>query len=102
MSLGLAAIMFAPAMVVIAPSVAHADGFNFNVRVGDDDEAHFHFNDPGVDREIWKAADQLRHAKHDLWKTRRDFGGHKGEAIRRINAALDELRAANEFAHHHD
>lgn len=100
-SMGLMAITFGPVMVALMPTQAHADGFNFNVNVGDDDEAHFHFNDPHINRELWKAADNLRQAKHDLWKTRRNYGGHKGEAIRRINAALDELHAAADFERDH-
>ena len=38
LAIGVAAILLAPGMI-------RADGFNFNVKIGDDDEAHFHFND---------------------------------------------------------
>jgi hypothetical protein len=95
LSLGLAAVAFAPALLV--PARAHADGINFSLNVGDDDEAHFHFRDHRhVNPMIWKAAQQLREAKHSLWQARNDFNGHKEAAVRAINAALDELSAASE------
>lgn len=76
------------------PAVVRADGFNLNVDIGGDDQAHFDFN--GGKRhhhpEIWKAAQQLRMAKLTLWKAADDFHGHKVEAIQAINGALDQLR----------
>ncbi len=75
------------------PVVAKA-GFDLSVNIGNDDQAHFDFNG-GMrhhDPEIWKAAQKLQAAKHDLWKARNDFHGHKGDAIQAINGALDQLR----------
>lgn len=76
------------------PVVVKADGFNMNVNLGGDDQAHFDFNG-GMRHHhpmIWKAAQQLRNAKHTLWRARNDFHGHKADAIGAINAALDQLR----------
>jgi hypothetical protein len=89
MAAGLLGLLSAPAMI-------HSDGFNFNVRVGDDDEAHFHFNGGHHHPMIIRAAQQLRNAKHTLWEAKNDFNGHKAAAVQAINAALDELRMAEE------
>ncbi len=92
MSMGLIVMLFAPAL-------SRADGINLSVNVGVDDEAHFHFKDRGhIHPMIWKAAQQLRNAKHTLWAAADDFGGHKLQAIQAINGALDELRQSVEFA----
>jgi len=89
------------ATLLMGPALVHADGFNFNVKIGDDDEAHFHFNDHRhISPEIYKAANKLREAKHDLWMARNDYAGHKGAAIQAINAALDELRMAADSHRH--
>jgi hypothetical protein len=97
---GLAVLAASP--IMLAPAKAHADGFSANINIGDDDEAHFHFSDRGrVDPKIFAAADNLRQAKRKLWDARHDFGGHRDAAINAINHALDELRMAAEFSHHH-
>jgi len=78
--------------MVAMPVVANA-GLDLTVNIGGDDQAHFDFNG-GPARHtpmIWKAAQQLRNAKHTLWKARDDFHGHKADAIGAINAALDQL-----------
>jgi len=76
------------------PMVVKADGVNLSVNIGQDDQAHFDFN--GGPRHhhpmIWKAAQQLRNAKHTLWQAADDFHGHKADAIGAINAALDQLK----------
>jgi hypothetical protein len=86
---------------LLAPVYVLADGVSLNVNVGADDEAHFHFADRQVRHrpEILRAAQDLQSAKHNLWKARDDFNGHKNAAIRAINAALDELRMAEEVRH---
>jgi hypothetical protein len=84
--------------MLVTPAMIHSDGFNFNVRVGDDDEAHFHFGGHHNPL-IMKAARQLQNAKHTLWEARDDFHGHKAAAVQAINAALDELRMAEEHRH---
>ncbi len=94
-AVGLAAMM-------LVPVVAKADSVGLNLNLGADDEAHYHFNDQGHHHsEIWKAAKQLRDAKHRIWIARGhvNFGGHAESAIQAINGALDELRAAEEFVH---
>lgn len=98
MKLGKSFRKFAYGLGILAflalPMVARADGFNMNVNIGGDDQAHFDFK--GMARRhhpvIWKAAQQLRKAKHTLWVAADDFHGHKIEAIQAINAALDQLR----------
>ncbi len=77
------------------PMMTRADGFDMKVNIGNDDQAHFDFNAGAGHHHpmIWRAAQQLRAAKHDLWKARNDFHGHKADAIQSINAALEQLRA---------
>jgi len=87
------------AALLVLPAAVKADGVSLNVNVGEDDEAHFHFK--GGKRQhhhplILKAASQLRNAKHTLWAAADDFHGHKAAAIQSINAALDELRQAED------
>lgn len=69
-------------------------GVDLSVNIGGDDQAHFDFTGgPGHHHPmIWKAAQQLRNAKHTLWEAKNDFGGHKADAIGAINAALDQLK----------
>jgi hypothetical protein len=77
---------------VAVPFVAHA-GLDLTVDINGDDQAHYDFN-AGARKHhpmIWKAAQKLREAKHDLWKAANDFGGHKADAIGAINNALDQL-----------
>jgi len=78
------------------PMPAKADGFNFNSKIEDDNEAHYHFRDLQVrhDPEMLKAARSLADAKKRLWFAKHDFGGHRSAAIININRALDELSAA--------
>lgn len=76
------------------PMAVKADSLNLNVNIGQDDQAHFDFK-AGVRHHhpmIWKAAQQLRNAKHTLWQAADDFHGHKADAIQAINAALDQLK----------
>lgn len=82
------------AAAVAVPFAAHA-GVDLSVNIGGDDQAHFDFNGGARhhDPMIWKAAQQLRNAKHTLWKARNDFHGHKADAIGAINGALDQLAA---------
>ncbi len=80
--------------LMAVPAAVKADGFNLNVNVGGDDQAHFDFR-AGMRRHtpmIWKAAKQLQNAKHTLWNAADDFHGHKADAIQAINAALDQLK----------
>jgi hypothetical protein len=48
-----------------------------------------------------KAANALANAKKQLWYAHGNFGGHRENAMQDINLALDEIRAAEEFAHNH-
>ena len=84
---------------LIVPNILRADSVTLNVDLGADDEAHFHFADPHRHHkpEILKAAQKLQEAKHNLWKAKNDFGGHKANAIMAINTALDELRMAEDM-----
>ncbi len=76
------------------PVVVKADGVDLSVNVGSDDNAHFDFKAGARHYHpmIWKAAQQLRNAKHTLWEAKNDFNGHKMDAIGAINAALDQLK----------
>lgn len=78
---------------VAVPFAAHA-GIDLTINVGADDQAHFDFNggQGHHDPLIWRAAQKLQAAKHDLWKARNDYHGHKADAIGAINGALDQLR----------
>jgi hypothetical protein len=77
--------------LTVMPAMA---GIDLTVNVGSDDQAHYDFNAGPSHHHpmIWKAAQKLQAAKHDLWKARDDFHGHKADAIGAINAALDQLR----------
>lgn len=80
--------------LLLMPLAVKADSLNLGVNVGGDDQAHYDFNG-GMGHHhprIWKAAQQLRNAKHTLWEARDDFHGHKADAIAAINGALDQLR----------
>lgn len=83
-------------ILAVVPIVAIADGVNFNLKVGDDNEAHYHFRDHRVrhNPEMLKAARALAEAKSHLWYAKGDFGGHRVNAINQINLALDEINAA--------
>ncbi len=76
------------------PMAVKADGLNLSVNIGQDDQAHFDFKGGAGHHHpmIWKAAMQLRNAKHTLWQAADDFHGHKADAIQAINAALDQLK----------
>jgi hypothetical protein len=78
------------------PFIAKADGINFKVKIGDDNEAHYHFRDRRVqhDPEMLRAAQSLAEAKNHLWYAKNDFGGHRSSAVQHINMALDEINAA--------
>jgi hypothetical protein len=80
--------------LLVMPLAVKADGVDLTVNVGVDDNAHFDFK--GGPRHhhpmIWKAAMQLRNAKHTLWEAADDFNGHKKDAIGAINAALEQLK----------
>ena len=75
-----------------------AQGVSLNVNLGGDvvadDQIHFDFNGGMAHHKpmIWKAAQKLQEAKHDLWKAKNDFHGHKADAIGAINGALDQLK----------
>jgi hypothetical protein len=85
--------------LVSVPFIAKADGFNFNIAVGDDNEAHYHFRDQVMRHhpEMLKAAQSLAHAKEHLWNAQGDFGGHREKAVQAINVALDEIGAAEDY-----
>ena len=80
------------------PFAALADGFNFRVKVGDDNEKHYHFRDRKVqhDPQMLMAAQSMAEAKNHLWNANNDYNGHRTRAIQHINMALDEMRVAEE------
>jgi len=83
------------------PFTALADGFNFNVKVGDDNEAHYHFRDRKAHHnpQMLMAAKSLAEAKNHIWYAGRDNSGHRARAIQNIIMALDEIRAVEEMDH---
>jgi len=84
------------------PFVLRADNVNFGVDFGSDNEAHYRFHDSGWHHpEMLKAATALSNAKKHLWYSKGNFGGHREQAMQDINMALDEIRAAENFAHSH-
>jgi hypothetical protein len=91
--------------LMATPLAVHADGVNFSVNVGDDDEAHYHFSQPAPQHhsEIYWAAKKIQEAKHKIWNARKhkNFGGHAENSIQMLNGALDELRLAEDYAHSH-
>lgn len=80
--------------LLVMPMLVRADGISLKINVGEDDQAHFDFKAGKRHHHpmIWKAAEQLRNAKHTLWQAADDFHGHKAEAIGAINAALEQLK----------
>jgi hypothetical protein len=92
-------------VLMAAPMAVHADSIDFNVNVGADDEAHYHFSHPpsGHHSEIYWAAKKIQEAKHKIWNARKkhNFGGHAENSIQMLNGALDELRMAEDYAHSH-
>ena len=47
--------------------------------------------------EIASAMNHLREAKQNLEHAAHDFGGHRAEALKHVNEALEECRKAMEF-----
>ena len=82
--------------IAAVPFVALADGFNFNVKIGDDNEAHYRFRDRTVrhDPEMLRAAQSLAEAKNHVWYAKTEYGGRRARAIQYINLALDQINAA--------
>jgi hypothetical protein len=84
------------------PFLAKADGVSFGVDIGADNESHYRFHDNSWHHpEMLKAANALANAKKHLWYAHGNFGGHRENAMQDINMALDEIRAAEDFAHNH-
>jgi hypothetical protein len=83
------------------PFIAKA-GVVFGVDFGSDNEAHYRFHNNGWHHpEMMKAANALVIAKKRLWYSRGNFGGHRESAMQDINMALDEISAAEQYAHQH-
>lgn len=61
-------------------------------------------NQPQADRhpEVHAAIDKMKHAKEDLDKATKDYGGHKEKAQKLLDAAQEELRQGIDYADHHD
>jgi hypothetical protein len=54
-------------------------------------------------REVESARHKLRDARQDLANAGNEWGGHRAEAMKHIDAALRELDEAERWAHdHHD
>ncbi len=84
------------------PFLAKADVVSFGVDIGSDNESHYHFHNNGWHHpEMNKAASILANAKRHLWYVHGNFGGHRENAMRDINMALDEISAAEDYAHNH-
>jgi hypothetical protein len=85
-----------------APFIAKADSVGFGVDFGSDNEAHYRFHNNGWHHpEMMKAANDLVMAKKHLWYSKGNFGGHRESAMQHINMALDEISAAENYAHTH-
>jgi hypothetical protein len=83
------------------PFIAKA-GVSFGVDFGSDNEAHYRFHNNGWHHpEMMKAANALVNAKKHLWYSKGNFGGHRESAMQDINMALDEISAAENYAHMH-
>ena len=96
--------LVAAGLIVLAavPFIAKADGIGFGIDIGSDNESHYHFHNNGWHHpEMLKAADALASAKRHLWYTKGNFGGHRESAMQHINMALDEISAAEDYAHNH-
>ncbi|HET9870753.1 MAG TPA: hypothetical protein VFR02_09705, partial [bacterium] len=74
------------ALVTAAPFLVKADGSNFGVKIGDDNEAHYRFRDRRVrhDPQMLQAARLLAAAKERLWYLRDGFNGHRSAAVASI------------------
>jgi hypothetical protein len=84
------------------PFIGRADGVRFGMEFGSDNEAHYHFHGNGWHHpEMMRAANALVAAKKRLWYSKGDFGGHRENAMQDINMALDEINAAESYAHGH-
>ncbi len=95
--------LFATGLVVLAavPFIAKA-GVTFGVDFGSDNEAHYRFHNNGWHhQEMMRAANALVTAKKRLWYSKGNFGGHRESAMQDINMALDEISAAENYAHTH-
>jgi hypothetical protein len=103
MNINLKRSLVGAGLIVLAavPFIAKAD-VGFGIDIGSDNESHYHFHNNGWHHpEMNKAAAALANAKKHLWYTKGDFGGHRENAMRDINMALDEISAAEDYAHHH-
>ena len=87
--------------LMAVPFAAQADGVSFGINFGADNDAHYHFQEGWHHPEMLKAANALIAAKKHLWYAKGDFGGHRENAMQDINMALDEIRAAENYAHSH-
>jgi len=89
------------ALLAVVPLVAKA-GVVFGVDFGSDNEAHYRFHNNGWHHpEMMRAANALVTAKKRLWYSKGNFGGHRESAMQDINMALDEISAAENYAHTH-
>jgi len=103
MKLNLKNVLWAGAGAVFLTSVpltVQSDEIRFGVNFGADNEIHYHYHG-WHHPEMRRAADALITAKKRLWYARGNFGGHREEAMREINMALDEISMAEDYAHHH-
>jgi len=90
------------ALMAAVPLAVYADGVRFGVDFGSDNEAHYAFHNNGWHHpEMMKAANDLVTAKKHLWYSKGNFGGHRENAMQAINQALDEITAAERYAHNH-
>lgn len=82
--------------LVAVPFIAKAEGFDFNAKIADDNEAHYRFEDHTYhhDPEMQRAAELLAEAKTHIWFATEDSGDHRANAVRNINYALDEITRA--------
>jgi hypothetical protein len=53
----------------------------------------------GNDREIHRALNALREARHELKEAKHDFGGHREDAIHAVDKAIEQLEVCLKTTH---
>jgi ABC-type Zn uptake system ZnuABC Zn-binding protein ZnuA len=95
------------AAVVALPKISHADGIDIhaggvNVDVHDGDHHHGDHHHWLEHVEMDKAINALRDARAHLDHGGHEFGGHRARAIHKADEAINEIKAAIDFANSHE
>ena len=98
------------ACVAALPKIGHADdlsihagGVGVNINDGDDHHRRDHDHHHWLRHEEMDAAlGQLREARGHLDRGGHEFGGHRVRAIRKADEAINEIRAAIDYANSHE